>query len=122
MFSLGGSEILIIAVLVLMLFGPDKIPELAKTIGRARREFNKYKDIVESTIHMEIDAATGPTERADARPSEDGLAVEERLDREAAASQAALEARVAGLPEPQPEQPQPESAPSRDDSAKEGEV
>jgi sec-independent protein translocase protein TatB len=53
-FSLGGSEILLIAVLALLLFGPDKIPQMARTVGRFMREFNKYKDIMESTVRAEI--------------------------------------------------------------------
>jgi Tat protein translocase TatB subunit len=53
-FSLGGSEILLVAVLALLLFGPDKIPQMARTVGRFMREFNKYKDIMESTVRAEI--------------------------------------------------------------------
>jgi TatA/E family protein of Tat protein translocase len=54
LFSFGGSEFLIIAVLVLLLFGPDKIPQLARTIGRYTREFRKYRDIMESTLRGEM--------------------------------------------------------------------
>jgi len=53
-FSLGGTEILIVVVVALLLFGPDKIPQMARTIGRFMREFNKYKDIMESTVRAEI--------------------------------------------------------------------
>ena len=35
MFDIGSKEIIIIAVLVILLFGPKKIPELAKGIGEA---------------------------------------------------------------------------------------
>ena len=87
MFSLGSSEILIIAVVALLLFGPDKIPQLARTIGRLTREFNKYKDIMESTIRMEISRADGPTV--------DDMTVEERIAKAGAASQSILESRAA---------------------------
>jgi TatA/E family protein of Tat protein translocase len=53
-FSLGGTEILLIAGIALLLFGPDKIPQMARTVGRFMREFNKYKDIMESTVRAEI--------------------------------------------------------------------
>jgi Tat protein translocase TatB subunit len=53
-FSLGGSEILLIAILALLLFGPDKIPQMARTVGKFMREFNKYRDIMESTVRAEI--------------------------------------------------------------------
>ena len=87
MFSLGSSEIIIIAVVALLLFGPDKIPQLARTVGRFMREFNKYKDIMESTIRMEISKAEGPTV--------DELTVEQRIAKAGAASQALIEAQVA---------------------------
>jgi TatA/E family protein of Tat protein translocase len=54
MFSFGGSELLIVAILVVLLFGPDKLPQLARTIGRYTREFNKYKDLMESTLRDEL--------------------------------------------------------------------
>lgn len=79
MFSFGGSELLVIAAVVLLLFGPDKIPQLARTIGRFTKEFNKYKDIMESTIRMEIDRA---------EPQKDEMTVEERIAKAAAASDA----------------------------------
>lgn len=86
MFTFGGTEFLIIVVLVLLLFGPDKIPQLARTIGRFTREFNKYKDIMESTIRMEISRAE--------EPAEDKITVEERIAKASAASQALLEERA----------------------------
>lgn len=87
MFSFGGSEFLIIVVLALLLFGPDKIPQLARTIGRFMREFNKYKGIMESTLSAEIYRAEGPTK--------DELTVEERIAKAGAASDALTQTRVA---------------------------
>jgi len=40
--GVGVTEILIILVLGLLLFGPKKIPEIAKTLGEAVREFRKF--------------------------------------------------------------------------------
>lgn len=39
----GGGEILVILVLVLLLFGPDKLPDLARQLGRGVRELNRVK-------------------------------------------------------------------------------
>ena len=75
MFTFGGSELLIVVVLALLLFGPDKIPQLARTIGRFTREFNKYKDIMESTVRAEIYRAEGRRRRGrgpDRRPHREG--------------------------------------------------
>lgn len=41
MFNLGFSEILIIAVLVLVFFGAERMPEIGRAIGRAANEFKR---------------------------------------------------------------------------------
>ncbi len=46
----GGSEWILIVIVVLLLFGGKKIPELMKGIGRGMREFNDAKDNVKSEI------------------------------------------------------------------------
>ncbi|HVL88245.1 MAG TPA: twin-arginine translocase TatA/TatE family subunit [Candidatus Thermoplasmatota archaeon] len=38
--NVGATEILVIAVLALLLFGADRIPELARQLGRARAQFD----------------------------------------------------------------------------------
>ncbi len=42
--SLGPSELIIIALIVLLLFGGKKIPELMRGMGKGIREFNNAKD------------------------------------------------------------------------------
>jgi sec-independent protein translocase protein TatA len=49
--SLGWNEILLIIVLVLLLFGGKKIPELMRGLGRGVREFNDAKN----TIRREVE-------------------------------------------------------------------
>jgi sec-independent protein translocase protein TatA len=39
--SLGGAEILVVLVLALLLFGPDKLPGLARQVGRGMREIRR---------------------------------------------------------------------------------
>jgi len=128
-FTLGGQELLIIVVIALLLFGPDKIPQLARTIGRFTREFNKYKDIMESTIRMEISRAEEPVK--------DEITVEERIAKASAASAALIEkgkekaaaetaangpAEAAAPEGAEPEPPAPVLAvPSADESDEEGE-
>lgn len=46
----GGSEWILIVIVVLLLFGGKKIPELMKGIGRGMREFNDAKSNVKSEI------------------------------------------------------------------------
>ena len=57
MFGIGGWEFILIAGLGLLLFGPDKLPQLARTLGRVMRDFKKYQALMESTIRGEILAA-----------------------------------------------------------------
>ena len=47
---LGFNEILIIAIIVLLLFGGKKIPELMRGLGRGVREFNDAKNSVRKEI------------------------------------------------------------------------
>jgi len=42
--SIGIPEIILIVVVVLLLFGAKRIPELARSLGRAQREYKKAKD------------------------------------------------------------------------------
>ena len=46
--SLGFWEIVLIVVVILVLFGPKRIPELARAIGRANYEFKKAKSDIEA--------------------------------------------------------------------------
>ena len=52
---LGGSEILLIFFLILMLFGGQKMPELARGLGKAIREFKKATAGVEEEIKKALD-------------------------------------------------------------------
>jgi len=53
-FGIGGNELLIIAVFALIIFGPDKIPEIARTAGKAIQMFKKAQADVEHVIKTEI--------------------------------------------------------------------
>jgi TatA/E family protein of Tat protein translocase len=51
---LGAAELIIIAVAFLLLFGPDKIPKIAKDFGRAWGELRKFQD----ELAIEVNAGT----------------------------------------------------------------
>lgn len=57
MFNIGFGEMLVIAVIALIVVGPDKLPELARTVGRwvgaARRMFEDVKSEVNEQLLME---------------------------------------------------------------------
>jgi len=48
--NLGGSEMILIILAIILLFGGKKIPELMKGIGQGIREFNNAKNNVKSQI------------------------------------------------------------------------
>jgi len=62
--SLGWNEILLIALIVLLLFGGKKIPELMRGLGKGIREFNDAKD----NVRKEIQESALDRERTPATP------------------------------------------------------
>ena len=64
---LGAPELVFIFILALMLFGPKKLPELGRTIGKAMTEFRRAKAELQSTFDREmqnIERETGVKELA----------------------------------------------------------
>ncbi len=53
MFNIGLPELLIILAIALVVFGPNKLPELAKAFGRAIREFKKATEEVKESFEAE---------------------------------------------------------------------
>jgi sec-independent protein translocase protein TatA len=58
--SLGATEITIIAILILLLFGGKKIPELMRGLGRGVREFNDAK----SNVRKELEEGINEKDRS----------------------------------------------------------
>lgn len=53
--SLGGPEIIFIFVLALLLFGPRKLPQIGRTVGKTLSELRKATHDFRSTLEHEID-------------------------------------------------------------------
>ena len=49
--NLGGPDLLVILLIVLVLFGAKKLPELARGLGQAIKEFQKAKDEFSDELH-----------------------------------------------------------------------
>ena len=63
--SLGFTEIILIVLLVLIVFGAKRIPELARALGRASYEFKKAKNTLENESRELADAAEKAAENED---------------------------------------------------------
>ena len=71
--GLSTTEILVIAVVVLLLFGAKKIPEIARSLGRASYEFKKAKeDLVRETRELEEVSEKNAVLKAENEPSSEG--------------------------------------------------
>jgi Tat protein translocase TatB subunit len=53
--SLGGSEVIVLFVLALLLFGPRRLPEIGRTIGKAVAEFRKATNEFRSSLEREVE-------------------------------------------------------------------
>jgi TatA/E family protein of Tat protein translocase len=58
--SLGFSEIAFIVVIALLLFGPKKLPEIGRTLGRGMAEFRRATDELKRTINTELALEESP--------------------------------------------------------------
>lgn len=63
--SLGFTEIILIVLFVLIVFGAKRIPELARVLGRASYEFKKAKNTLENESRELADAAEKAAENDD---------------------------------------------------------
>ena len=64
--TLGGPDLIIILLIILVLFGAKKLPELARGMGSAIKEFQKAKD--EFTDELHSAGKTDAAKTADVRP------------------------------------------------------
>ena len=69
--NVGGGEILVILLVILIFFGPKKIPELAASLGKGLRKFNDAKEGLQSQVKTAmkepLEALTGAKEGFEAQ-------------------------------------------------------
>jgi sec-independent protein translocase protein TatB len=64
MFGLSFTEVVIIAVVALLLLGPDRLPDAAKTLGKSLREIRRATDDLKDSVEREIYAEEKPAKPA----------------------------------------------------------
>jgi sec-independent protein translocase protein TatB len=55
MFGIGSTELIVILIVALIVIGPAKLPEMAKSLGKALGEFRRVSTDVKRTIEMEAE-------------------------------------------------------------------
>lgn len=76
MFGIGEGELAIIVVFGFLLFGPDKLPQMGRTIGRAIRQFRETQEKMTAVVQSEIidpvsEAASAPAKPKKAAATDD---------------------------------------------------
>lgn len=60
--SIGIPELIVIFIIALLVFGPKKLPEVGKSVGKALREFKKASNELRNKVEEEINASEIKTE------------------------------------------------------------
>ena len=97
--SLGPAEILVVLVIALLVFGPNKMPEIARQVGKGFREFKRVQQHLKSELRdvvSEFDAssASAPSVEPEAVPV---LPPKDAIDAPAPTVEAAPESPVPPL-------------------------
>ena len=69
--NLGGGEVLLILVFVVIFFGPKKIPEIAQGLGKGIREFRKATKEIQDVVENEVNQVKDVTKVAELKQLEE---------------------------------------------------
>lgn len=91
MFGIGEGELAIIVVFGFLLFGPDKLPQMGRTIGRAIRQFRETQEKMTAVVQSEIIDPVSEAASAPVKPKK--AAVDDDSDADADAAETASPAK-----------------------------
>lgn len=102
MFGIGEGELAIIVVFGFLLFGPDKLPQMGRTIGRAIRQFRETQEKMTAVVQSEIidpvsEAASAPVKPKKAAVDDDSDADEDAAEKAVPAKKETFAERRARL-------------------------
>jgi sec-independent protein translocase protein TatA len=66
--SLGPAEILVVLVIALLVFGPNKMPDIARQVGKGLREFKRVQQHLKSELRDVVSEFDSPSSTASAGP------------------------------------------------------
>ena len=92
MFGIGEGELAIIVVFGFLLFGPDKLPQMGRTIGRAIRQFRETQEKMTAVVQSEIIDPVTEAASAPVRPKK-AAAVDDDSDADEDAAETAAPAK-----------------------------
>ena len=72
MFGIGSGELAIILVFGFLLFGPDKLPQMGHTIGRALRQFRETQEKLTAVVQTEVVDPMAAAAQAPVKPKKSG--------------------------------------------------
>ncbi len=75
MFGIGPLELVVILLIALVVVGPQRLPEVGRTLGKAMREFRKAQDELKGAINFDFDSDPEPPRPAPHRPRPSTAAV-----------------------------------------------
>lgn len=67
--SIGIQELILIFIIALLLFGPKRLPEIGKTIGKTLKEFKRATNEVKKTIEEEVENIEKENDKDDEKPA-----------------------------------------------------
>ncbi len=76
--NVGGQELILILIIVLVLFGAKKLPELARGMGQAIKEFQKAKDEFSDELHSA--GRTDPASKTEVHPAPAAVPATPRIE------------------------------------------
>lgn len=84
MFGIGEGELAIIVVFGFLLFGPDKLPQIGRTIGRAIRQFRETQEKMTAVVQSEIIDPVSEAASAPVKPKKTAVDDDSDADKDAA--------------------------------------
>ena len=55
MFNIGPTELIVILIIALVVFGPARLPEIGKTVGKSLREFRRASQDLKDELNLNLD-------------------------------------------------------------------
>lgn len=74
MFNIGPTELIVVLIIALIVFGPKRLPEIGRTVGKSLREFRRASEGLREELHLGLDDDEPPSSAAPAASNGGGPA------------------------------------------------